>query len=1075
MKAKTPTIMITGAPLSGGGVLTRILSLLGCAAPSTLAPAKAEQGAEPWESQPLGDINAQLLAAAKTEWSDWRGVDLTTISTADHARLSDAARGVLKTEFPGDQARVFKDPRNSLLQSFWTDLLGDRSRQMAIIMIRNPIEVSGSLSQHFGVEPLQGTLLWLRYTLDAEHGSRTLKRMFVSYDDLLQSHRAQIERLETGLGLTLPNSTERAFVEVANYLSGSLRNHRDTNDIFRPLPHASEWVANVYRIMRSWVLHGENRADHAVLDAIRAEMGRAAVIFAPVVRDHAMQARKLGSISGKLAKEEAGRASERKKLDQTIEELQQKLAAAGPQADVAKWEKELSDKNKTVKALQEAVAKSDAQIAELTATLDERQVKISSFRRELQKREAALAENLAAQDALKAQLSQSMSEADRAKRLCADLEKEAGTAGEKAAALQAQLAEVTATTTQQQAEISALRAAAALHEKALADRDGLMKGAMEARDGADGRLAQLTEKFTEQLTAYQVLMQEKSAVEVELVRSGIALEKAGHDLAWVEGEKQGLRRDIADRDGQLERLQAELEAAREQNISGGERATALANDLAQRGDELTAVKSAADSLQKALDEQSAAFAATQDELDKVKAEQRVAAETGDRQAAQAKDAIAALEKSITDRDGRIAAAEDQLATLGVDVTRLREERDGLLQQRDADAEGLKNAQAALAEQENLLTALKRDSESKAEQLSMQAAQMIASRAKQTQLQQERLAIGDQLKQAHEELEQVRGDLTVREDEAENLAQYLEERQRDLDAARAQAAKDQEVFNQQLQQARADAQGLERQLLQTRGEAQGLKNEKAEMEQLLKLRLDEVVALKRDVEVRDGALTEHSARLKDVESNLAQTQSALLQRQLETEEAAEELRFLRSQLKEEQEARGAKEEQLRLTDEKLEKSQAELLAEKDQSAKAELDHEKTLQARFQEIALLMTALKEAQEKETDLAHLRVVRHELSRRTDSLYLLFVRVMDALLAQVASPLLPRKVNLRRQQAVLEKYGLFDAGWYLENNRDVYDAGMDATAHFVAFGLQEGRTPNRAVDDLRRSAAVMAEGKGR
>lgn len=135
----------------------------------------------------------------------------------------------------------------------------------------------------------------------------------------------------------------------------------------------------------------------------------------------------------------------------------------------------------------------------------------------------------------------------------------------------------------------------------------------------------------------------------------------------------------------------------------------------------------------------------------------------------------------------------------------------------------------------------------------------------------------------------------------------------------------------------------------------------------------------------------------------------------------------------------------------------------------------MQARYQEIALLMSALKDAQEKETDLAHLRVVRHELSRRTDSLYLLFVRVMDAFIAQIASPLLPRKVNLRRQQAVLEKYGLFDAGWYLENNPDVRDAGMDAAAHFVAFGLQEGRTPTRAVDELRRSAAAMADGKNR
>ena len=936
--AKAPTILISGAPLSGGGVLTRMLSLLGCAAPATREPAKAEEGAEPWESQPLGDINAQLLAAAKVEWTDWRGVDLSLVPPADLAGIQAAAREALKTEFPDDKPRIFKDPRNSLLQPFWTDLLGEPSAQLAVVMVRNPIEVSASLSRHSGIDAFPSTFLWLRYMLDAEHGSRSLRRAFVSYDELLQSPRAQIEQLETGLQLTLPDSTERAFVEVANYLSGSLRNHRDTNDIFRPLSHAAEWVADVYRIMRSWALHGENPADQAILDQIRADVNRAATIFAPIVRDHGLLARKLSSTRGKLAKEEAGRASERQKLDQTIADLQEKLAGKGGAGEAALADKLLGERNQTIKALQDTASRNDEHVAELMATLEERQNKISSFRRELQKREAALADADAARDELQARAAQ------------------------------------------YNAEIGALRAAADLHERTLAERDTLLKGAMDARDAADGRLSQLTDKFTEQLSAYQTLMLEKSAVEVELIRSAAALDKAGHDLAWVEGEKQGLRRDIADRDVQLGRLHADLEAA----------------------------KNAEEARQRAFDEQAAA--------------------------------------------------------LGTQIADMQAERDALAQERDVDAEERKNVEEALAqaregaaEQAKRIAALERDGENKSEQLSLQSAQLTASRAKQATLQQERLAIEDQLKQAFEELEQVRSDLVNRETETESLNEYLE-------AAREQAVKDQDA----LKKVRSDVQGLGQHLQNARAEAQALKDAKGEIEQVAKLRLEEI-------EARDKVLEERGVQLSDLESRLAQTHSALLQRQLETEEAAEELRFLRSQLKDEQEERTAREEQQRLTDEKLEKTQAELLAEKDHLARAELDHEKTMQARYQEIALLMSALKDAQEKETDLAHLRVVRHELSRRTDSLYLLFVRVMDAFIAQIASPLLPRKVNLRRQQAVLEKYGLFDAGWYLENNPDVRDAGMDAAAHFVAFGLQEGRTPTRAVDELRRSAAAMADGKNR
>jgi hypothetical protein len=38
----------------------------------------------------------------------------------------------------------------------------------------------------------------------------------------------------------------------------------------------------------------------------------------------------------------------------------------------------------------------------------------------------------------------------------------------------------------------------------------------------------------------------------------------------------------------------------------------------------------------------------------------------------------------------------------------------------------------------------------------------------------------------------------------------------------------------------------------------------------------------------------------------------------------------------------------------------------------------------------------------------------------------------------------------------GLFDENWYLENNRDVRDAGVDALTHYLRFGVAEGRAPN-------------------
>lgn len=52
------------------------------------------------------------------------------------------------------------------------------------------------------------------------------------------------------------------------------------------------------------------------------------------------------------------------------------------------------------------------------------------------------------------------------------------------------------------------------------------------------------------------------------------------------------------------------------------------------------------------------------------------------------------------------------------------------------------------------------------------------------------------------------------------------------------------------------------------------------------------------------------------------------------------------------------------------------------------------------------------------------------------------------------PRRALARR---VLRRSGLFDAAWYLAINPDVAAGGSDALAHYVRYGAQEGRRPNR------------------
>jgi len=97
--------------------------------------------------------------------------------------------------------------------------------------------------------------------------------------------------------------------------------------------------------------------------------------------------------------------------------------------------------------------------------------------------------------------------------------------------------------------------------------------------------------------------------------------------------------------------------------------------------------------------------------------------------------------------------------------------------------------------------------------------------------------------------------------------------------------------------------------------------------------------------------------------------------------------------------------------------------------------------------------------TQLAELR---HELTERTEQ----FHAVVHSKSWRLSSPL--RAIGrLRPNQArkrcqfendadMLAKSGLFDAAWYLLQNPDVAEAGMDPVSHYLEHGASEGRDPS-------------------
>jgi len=182
------------------------------------------------------DINSAFLAANT----------IATISPclADRLELVGAERRIqLKSaiaEFLGTMESrngplIIKDPRLCLVFSDWLAVaLKLGHRPIAVQIFRNPYEVADSLRLRDGLSDPLSLVLWMNYNLLAERDSRTIPRLFVSFDSLLADWEAVVARCRRALNVNF-KATPSATAAVQSFLSPDLRHHSGSHDLSCPL------------------------------------------------------------------------------------------------------------------------------------------------------------------------------------------------------------------------------------------------------------------------------------------------------------------------------------------------------------------------------------------------------------------------------------------------------------------------------------------------------------------------------------------------------------------------------------------------------------------------------------------------------------------------------------------------------------------------------------------------------------------------------------------------------------------------------------------------------------------------
>ena len=818
--ARRTAVMIVAMHRSGTSALSRALNLLGGDMPPRLIEADQWNAAGYWESKPIKDLNEEMLLSGGGEWSEWLEFNPDWFKSSAVQRFRDRAIELVGSEFTDSPLFIFKDPRLSILMPFWRSIFDELGiDQVAIHPLRNPVEVARSLERRNNFLMSKGVLLWLRYTLDGERGTRGLRRIFTTFDDLLEDPAGLIERTQDDLGLIWPRNSVKARREIAQFLSADMRHHRDGARVLRSLSYGSDWVVRTYETLMGFAADGENADGRAALDEVRAQFVAASHAFGTIAKDNEDRHAKIAQLQ-----------QDREKAGARQAELESSAAAAQAELDALRagkveLERNFSSTQERLAALQTGQETAERQLAEARKERDG-----------LRERARSLEQHVAG----------SRKQAEELKLAQAEVEARAVKAQEQAEAIQRAKEALEARHLATQKERDTLREMRAKLEGDLSNAFAAVKDAQQQADAArqkqeeSAAAIEEAQRRADEAEREAATRQEESAQALsDALRKLGDAEQASSDHQVKAAQTEALAKQWEERAAQLSGQLAQERSTHQEELKR------LQDDLAQTDSALR---------QRQLETEQAAEALL-----------NARNEWHEQQGADAK-ARAELEQSLSQAQSRLrdlerakAAAEEALKARFSEIATLTEQF-ALREMELAQArQSLLAANQSLADRDAQLRAA--DEHHQADRERHSAALERANRSITTLEQnlRERTAETIQLQGAvnHRELElaqtrQMLDDVRQRQDDAEaSLAERngaIERLRADLDEQTRMRDKEQE----RLRQVQAQVDDLQQAL--------------ADQERASTQRLDAVLQNQRDIEAdlaqRDVALREHRQRLED---------------------------------------------------------------------------------------------------------------------------------------------------------------------------------------------------------------------
>ncbi len=217
-------VVVLGMHRSGTSLAARLLQLGGLSmCPSAdLVQACWSNPTGHWESRRLLAANDRLLAELGAAWDRPPAGDAAERLRALVPVLGASLRAEFAASYPAP-GWIWKDPRTSITLPFWRDVLPELA---VVLMLRNPLEIAGSLQARNGLDGQRSLELWESYLSHAIAALSGLPVAVAWYPQVLAAPGGWVSRVReflAGHGLLAGPASWAAIEGLA---SPALRHHR---------------------------------------------------------------------------------------------------------------------------------------------------------------------------------------------------------------------------------------------------------------------------------------------------------------------------------------------------------------------------------------------------------------------------------------------------------------------------------------------------------------------------------------------------------------------------------------------------------------------------------------------------------------------------------------------------------------------------------------------------------------------------------------------------------------------------------------------------------------------------------